>query len=775
MRRHYGWLLAIVGLACGWSLAEAPTPTVPDVSVAADGLTVAEVLTAGNVTLTRAQILAVVSHRPGRRFSSAEAAGDVKRIAALDAADTAYYNIETAAGQVKLTYVVVEKNLVRQLAVKGNKAFKDSRLTKELSFRRGDYLDAVAVRAGRDAIEAFYRKKGYAWATVTLDEAAMLLGRVEYRISEGARPKIKSVAFTGNITFSNRQLKKTLKTKVKKLLFFSQYYNPDLVSEDEKKLVEVYQKNAFLDVKVSSEIAFGKDNKTANVIFHLTEGPVYLVDSIRLTGNAFFAESTLREGLKLREDYYFTQDRAESDTKKIQSRYLEKGFVDARVELKRTFLPDARVATEFAVTEGQRYRIGDVIIAGNTSIKDHSIRRVLDEEGFEPGEWFNADIARGNGEGELEKIVKSTVVAESVRITPVGEAPDFRDAMVNLTEGQTGSIMLGAGISSDSGLIGNITFDQRNFDIFDTPDSAGELFTGQAFRGAGQRLRISLNPGTEYSSYSINFTEPYLYDKPVALNLGASSFRRYRESWDEERLTGTVGLEKRFPDDWRRGIAFRGEEVRIVDLDADVPSDVRDVKGGNLLFGTRFYIARDLTDSRFRPTKGTNFDAGYEQVFGDYTFGILSATQRWYKTLFEDLADNKTVLETKLYGGTTVGTAPIFEKFYGGGIGSLRGFKYRGVSPRKGPDEDPIGSNWILTGSAEMAVPLGSETFAWLFFTDAGFIETGPMRSSIGTGVQILIPQFFGPVPMRFQLAAPITKDDQDDTQVFSFTVGALF
>ncbi len=775
MRRHYGWLLTILCLVCGWSAAEAPTDTPAATAAAMDGLIVGSVETAGNVTLSRAEILAVASHRPGRRFSATEAAGDARRIAALDAADTAYFNVEQVEGKVKLTYVVVEKNLVRELAILGNKKMSDARLTKELTFRRGDYLDAMAVRAGRDAIEAFYRKKGYAWADIKLDEAAMLLGRVEYRIEEGPRPKIKAIKFTGNASFSAGALKKPLKTKVKKFLLFQQYYNPELVAEDEKKLVEVYQKHAFLDVKVTSEVVFGKDKKNATVLFHIVEGPVYLCDAITLTGNAFFDESTLREGLKLRQDYYFTQDRAEFDAKRIQGRYRAQGFVDAKVDLKRTFLPDARVATEFAVTEGQRYRIGDVNIVGNTSLKDYSIRRILDEEGFLPGAWFNAEAAKGDGEGELEKIVKSTIVAEDVRITPAGELPDFRDALVNIKEGQTGSIMLGAGVSSDSGVIGNITFDQRNFDIFDTPDSFGDLITGQAFRGAGQRLRISLNPGTEYSSYSVNFTEPYLYEKPVALNLGGSSFSRYRESWDEGRLTGTVGLEKRFQDDWRRGVSFRADDVTISDLDSDVPQEIRDAKGSNMLFGTQFYIRRDLTDSRFLPTKGTNFDASYEQLFGDYTFGILTATQRWYKTLYEDLAENKTVLETKLHGGTTVADAPFFEKFYAGGSNSIRGFDYRGISPRKGPDEDPVGSDWLVVGSAEVAVPLGGQTFSWLFFSDAGFIETGPMRSSVGTGVQILIPQFFGPVPMRFQLATPITKDDQDDTQVFSFSVGALF
>ncbi|HOK96249.1 MAG TPA: BamA/TamA family outer membrane protein, partial [Anaerohalosphaeraceae bacterium] len=97
------------------------------------------------------------------------------------------------------------------------------------------------------------------------------------------------------------------------------------------------------------------------------------------------------------------------------------------------------------------------------------------------------------------------------------------------------------------------------------------------------------------------------------------------------------------------------------------------------------------------------------------------------------------------------------------------------VSPRSGPSKEPIGSDWMVVGNAEVAVPLGSQMFSWLFFTDAGLIDDGNVRSSVGTGIQILIPQFFGPVPMRFELAAPITKDQDDDTQVFSFSVGALF
>jgi len=138
----------------------------------------------------------------------------------------------------------------------------------------------------------------------------------------------------------------------------------------------------------------------------------------------------------------------------------------------------------------------------------------------------------------------------------------------------------------------------------------------------------------------------------------------------------------------------------------------------------------------------------------------------------------KTVLEMKVHAGTTIGSeAPTFERFYVGGTGrwAMRGFEYRGISPRSGPSDEPVGSEWAVVGNAEVAVPLGTETFSWLFFHDIGFIDDGGPRASIGTGIQILIPQFFGPVPMRFELAAPYMEDDDDDTQAFSFSMGALF
>jgi outer membrane protein insertion porin family len=259
------------------------------------------------------------------------------------------------------------------------------------------------------------------------------------------------------------------------------------------------------------------------------------------------------------------------------------------------------------------------------------------------------------------------------------------------------------------------------------------------------------------------------------MTVAGSQWERGRESYDEQRQKAYLGFTHRLKNGWYRTLGFRLENVTVKNVDEEAPKEVKDVEGKNLLAGIRIGFGRDTTDNRFMPTKGKSFEFSYEQVGGDYMFGIAEGTFRWYKTLREDITRRKTVLETKFYLASIVGDAPVFEKFYGGGIGNIRGFEYRGVSPRSGVNNDPIGSKWIATASGEVSVPLTAEALSALFFVDTGMIETGGIRASAGIGIQIMIPQWFGPVPMRFELADPLLKSDGDKTQIFSFSAGALF
>jgi outer membrane protein insertion porin family len=717
-------------------------------------------------------------------FDPATAAEDTKRIAKIYGVEYSYYNTTIVDDKIQLIFVVVERDIVRSIDFIGNRKYKAGTLQKRLTFKVGDYLDPILAETCRRTLVGFYKKKGFAFVQVEVDTEQLRKGSVIYKIDEGPRVKIKSVKLAGNDAIKTRALKKTIKTKKERWFILPAYYIEEKVSVDVAKLQKAYYQKGFLDARITVSRDFSKDKSKAHITFVIEEGPAYTIEQIAITGNERLNEEKLQVQLKSRSGQIYNQQVAESDVKRLLELYQEGGFIDAGVAYGIRFISENTVAVEFEVAEGKRFRIGRVNITGNEQTHDKVIRRILDEYDFQPGQWYNADIARGDGSGELEKRVRRMVLAESATITPGGEVPGQRDAEVAIVEGRTGMGMVGAGVGGDTGVIGQMIFEQRNFDINDWPESFQEFITGQAFKGAGQSLRISLQPGTEISEYMVSFREPYYKDKPVSLDVVGSRWERWRESYDEGRTKGYVALEKRYKNHWRRSISVRAENVDVGDLDTDAPKEIIDVKGDNILGGVKFGVGRDLTDDIFNPSKGYNFNAGYEQVFGDHTFGVLSGVHRRYKVVREDLAGRKTVLGTKLLLATIVGDAPPFEKFYAGGMGiyGIRGFDYRGVSKRglqtnvpTPKRKDPIGSDWVFIANAEVTVPLVSDNFAALFFIDSGAIDTGSYRVGVGAGIQILIPQWFGPVPMRFELAAPIMKEDDDDTENFSFSVGRLF
>ena len=748
---------------------------------------ISSIQTKGNHQVKTADILAKVRSRVGETFDPNTATEDTKRIAGLSGVEYSYYNTAVVDGKIQLTFVVVEKNLVRAITFTGNREYKSDSLKKKLDFKVGDYFDAVLAESGRKTLVDFYNKEGYSFAEVTLDNGQIPLGKAAYTIAEGPRVKVNSVKFSGNKALKTRELKAVVKTKPKKFLIFQKYYNKDEIAEDVTKIQNAYYQRGYLNADITTKEEFSADRSKARITFLINEGPVYTVEKTVISGNKHFDEKNIRSKLRLEKGQVYSERKADSDVKRILKLYREEGYIDAKVERKREFASGNAVNVGFEIIEGEQFRIGQIIITGNELTQDRVVRRVLDEYDFLPGNLYNADMARGDGSGELEKTVKNTTVMESVTITPTGQKPGQRDAQVNVVEGQTGMIMLGAGVASDSGVIGQLVFEQRNFDIKDKPKDFEEFITGRAYKGAGQIFRIALQPGTEVSEYSISFSDSYFQDKPITFDVIGSNYERERESYDEERLKGYVGFERRYRDRWHRGIGFRVEDVTIADVESDAPKEIKEVEGSNGLAGVRFSIGRDLTDSRFTPTTGKSYDASYEQAGGDFTFGILSGTYRQYHTLYEDLAERKTVLSTRLHAATTAGDAPPFEKFYAGGSTSIRGFEYRGVSTRGYPTtvggvpitsakkKDPIGSDWIFLANAEVTVPMVGDSLSSLFFIDSGTIDTGNYRVAIGMGVQIMLPHWFGPMPIRLEFAVPVMKDEDDDTQVFSFSVGRLF
>jgi outer membrane protein insertion porin family len=683
------------------------------------------------------------------------------------------------------------RGIVKSMEFEGNRHFKAHVLRERLGFQLGDRLDPFLAEGGRVTIMEAYRKVGYSSVKVTLDRERLAEGHLLYIIEEGPRVQVATIRFVGNESFSSRTLHQVVKLKQRKWLFWPTYYTEDAVKDDTDRLRDFYYNQGFLDHKITAQTEFSGDGAKVHVIFIIEEGPVYHVSEIVFTGQTLYTAEQLRAKVKVREGDVYKKPRVDKDVKEVVQLYREQGYVDATVLQSGTFLPesgDFLVKVTFKVTEGRQFRIGQIEITGNETTKDKAIRRILDEYGFTPGQLYNAKIAPREGGGILEKYVGRGVVTEQAMIRPVPSAggdPNSRDARVDIQEGMTGMIRPGVGFSSDSGIIGQLIYEQRNFDVSDTPDELSEVFfPWKAWRGGGQRFSVRLEPGTRYSAYSVNFVDPYWNDQPITLDVLGRSWKWFRESYDENRLKGAFEFEQRLGNYWRRSIGFRAENVRISDLDLDAPQEIRDVRGNSQLYGVKFGLGKTTVDDIYDPTVGWIGNAFYEQVTGDFTFGLLEGSYIHYIPLYEDVLGRKTVLSGRVRAATTVGDAPPFEKFYGGGTGhyGIRGFEYRGVStrgfqtnvanPRK---KDPIGSDWIFLAGTELVVPLIGQNFSAVFFLDSGTVDTGSYRLSIGGGIEIKLPQIFGNLPMRFELGFPLLKSEGDETQVFSFSGGGFF
>lgn len=344
-------------------------------------------------------------------------------------------------------------------------------------------------------------------------------------------------------------------------------------------------------------------------------------------------------------------------------------------------------------------------------------------------------------------------------------------------EARTGRIMLGVGINSDSGLVGSVVVDEQNFDLFRLPRSWRDIPDGTAWRGAGQRFRLELAPGVNVQRYMVSFTEPYLMYTNISLGLSGFYYNRIYYEWSEERLGGSVRLGYQFGPDLTGSFAFRGEKVSVYDpIDGTIP-DLQEVLGDNALYGFRVGLKHDTRDSAFLPTEGHLIEAGFEQVIGTYQYPRGDIDVRKYFTLRQRPdTSGRHVLSLAARFGITGEDTPIYDHYFAGGFSTLRGFDFRGASPRI--NGVTVGGHMQLLGSVQYMFPVtADDVLRVVVFCDAGTVERDyqfrgdNFRVAPGFGLRISIPAM-GPAPLAFDFAFPVAQADGDVEEVFSFFMG---
>jgi outer membrane protein insertion porin family len=365
---------------------------------------------------------------------------------------------------------------------------------------------------------------------------------------------------------------------------------------------------------------------------------------------------------------------------------------------------------------------------------------------------------------------------------PPGVSPYIFETPVEVIvqETRTGSVMASIAVSSDAGVMGRFIYEEQNFDIMNFPRGCRLSDWRNAFRGKGQRFRIEAVPGTHVQRYSAMWETPHLFNLDYSFGVNGFYYQRYYNEWYENRVGGDISFGKLWTPDFSTRLTFGGQEVNIYrpmlrtvpELWHGHPSSVL---GRHPMYSIGLTARHNTRDSEFMPTEGHLVSAGVEQILGNFQFIRGHVDLRRYFMLRERPdRSGRWVLGLRSSIGITEGGTPIFERYFGGGFTNLRGFDFRGVSPRNEFGE-VLGGRFEFYNSAEMIFPLTADDMVrGSIFIDTGTVERSitrweeNYRVAVGFGLRLSIPMM-GPAPIALDFAFPLSSGRGDDKQIFSF------
>lgn len=767
--------LAVVALlAAGRAIWAADTPV---------GRVISDIVPVNNRIRTPQNILAQMHTRPGRPYDEALIQEDVRRLHATKWFVPGGVQIHTrneADGRVTVfVYVTELTNTVQEVEFLGAQHIGLDKLRSLSGVRKGEPMNPLTNELGRQAILREYQDQGRAFATVELVEGNKPGdSRVVYQIVEGPVIKVASVQFRGNDSAATGRLKTQLVTKPEFAHFFGGKYNPATINADVKKLTEYYAGLGYLGVRITPEVVRTNDDLAHVVIvYHIVEGMQYQVANRDLKGVKSFPVESLEPLAELKPNKRYDRWVAQADMKRIEAWYGNRGY-RVGVEERIVEVPDqpgaVRVQYEVQGDRGVPDRVGRVTIEGNSVTQD---RVIMNQLGIYPGQILQYPEIE-DARMRLARLgIFDPQNPPDITVLPNELDSEFKDILVRVQETRTGQFMIGGGVNSNAGVNGSIVINERNFDLFRFPTSWDDFRTGRAFRGAGQELRIEAQPGTQFQRYSATFREPYLLDTQFDFSNSLYYFQRSYVEYFENRIGDRMSIGRRLDQFWKASFSTRIEAVEAKDAPYYAPPAITNDLGWHFLLGLRAGLTRDSRNSYIYPSSGSVFDIGFEQVLGSYTFPIGTAEYTKYlSSEYLQRADGsgKHVLALRSQVSVAGANAPVFERFYAGGFGSIRGFTFRGVGPSQ--NDLMVGGTFSFLNTIEYQIPiLQNDKLFFVTFLDHGTVERSveikDYRVSAGFGFRISVPAL-GPLPIALDFAFPLNKVDTDNRQLFSFYVG---
>lgn len=733
---------------------------------------VREVRVAGNVRMDAEAILAVTSLKPGDFLDPEEIRKDIKNIYNLGYFDDVRADVEKTKEGLVVTYIVREKPVVKEIVYEGNKAIKKDDLEKIAELKPSTILNLNKINEAADQIEMLYKERGY-YQTVVKPEVKPLSPtevRVVFHIKEGEKVYIKKIQFEGNRVFSDEKLKKLLEVSekghfswLKKIKAYVSgggvepgVYSMGALYRDLGKIVSFYHNHGYIDARVG-EPKIKQEGRWIYITIPIEEGPQYKVGHIDIEQDLFLDKEYLLKQLELPKEKIFNREVLRRDIMHLTELFADKGHAYAKVEPIIKKNPKTRtVDITFKIDKGPLVYVNRIEIQGNTRTRDKVIRRELLVVEQRP---FSATRLKKSQE-RLHRLGYFDDVNFS---TEKGVREDQMDIKVKVKERPTGTFSIGAGYSSVDKLIFMGQISQRN------------LF------GRGQTLSFQGIFGARTTRYSLSFTEPYFRDTKVSLGLSLYDWSREYEDYTRESQGGSIRFGYLLTPNTRVFTGYRYDDSNLTDYSSYASAIIRESKDIHITSALEFGFTRDTRNHFFMPTKGMRTSLVFEHaggfLGGDSAFEKITLTNSLY---FPFLL--KTTAHIRVGAGyiteSAGGKLPVYEKFYLGGMDSVRGYRYGDISPLDPETGERIGGTQMAFVQLENIFPLvKSMGLHGVVFFDMGNVWEGKscklsdIRKSVGFGIRWLSPMG----PLRIEWGYNIDTKPGEEKSNWNFRIGGEF
>lgn len=684
-----------------------------------------------------------------------------------------------------------------KIEITGTDDVSEDDIKKKITLANGQILIPDDIYTSIKKIKQLYEEEGYLLASITPESVVEDSNKpnkilLKFNIDEGTRVTIQKIGFSGNKNFEDGDLKSEFEDISEKkwyhFILSSPKFERKKYDDDKARILKFYRKNGYIDAEILSDsIGYSEDNKKMFIQINLNEGQQYKVRNIVWEGNTVFRSEVLNERLGFRTGMIFDEETFEQNLKgneqqsDVASLYLDDGYLRFNLEPEINRVGSDSLDIIIHVFERNQFRIGEVEIKGNRKTKENVIRRELYTL---PGDYFSRSL-----------IIRSLrQLAQLNYFNPEKLRPDTRiineetvKLIYEVEEKSSDNVNASVGYSGAFGVTGALGFTITNFSISDPLEG-----------GAGQILNFDwqFGEGARFRTFSLNFTEPWLFDRPTTLGLSLNDTRQ-KFSWDIRQSGASVRLGRRlnWPDNYcRADWILRYQHYDIRDAGGSLYYEV----GTSNQVSLNQTLSRNSTDSPIFPTIGSNVALSTEISGGPFLPGNVDYhkwlfNMEWYIPLF---GSSRLVL----FSATTLGflqgfyqtsRIPPIEYFYMGGTlmgyvstTPLRGYEDRSVGPKNKFGQEEGGR--VLNKHAielRLAATLNPMPIYFLGFIEGGNVyrdfqhtDFFDLKRSFGIGARLLI-QPIGMIGFDYAYGADdvLPKDGKPDGWRFHFQFGRGF